>query len=182
MDITDTKAFLKGLKMKLPMPPTPVFYEPPGKFENMSIGNVQVRPIANIEGGRSVNEISANVPIDTPNIIRTKNRASGDIDINFAAPSMVEGQPTVFGMGGSGKFMEGQLDFPQELQVYGAPESQQFGQGLTVDQLRAYLGIPITENTSLNIQGQINPYYIDPVDGTPLGKEKNIGANIEYRF
>jgi hypothetical protein len=104
------------------------------------------------------------------------------VDLNFEAPSMVEGQPTVFGMGGSGNFMKGQVDFPQELQVYGAPESQQFGQGLTVDQLRAYLGIPITENTSVNIQGQINPYYFDSVDGTPLGKEKNIGANIEYRF
>ena len=43
-------------------------------------------------------------------------------------------------------------------------------------------GYENVENTSLNIQGQINPYYFDPVDGTPLGKEKNIGANIEYRF
>lgn len=177
-----TKAFLQGLKMKLPMPPTPVYYEPPGKFENMSIGNMQVRPVANIEGGRSVNEIPIYIPTGKTEAIRTKNRASGDIDVNFATPSMVEGQPTVFGMGGSGNFMEGQVDYPQELQVYGAPESQKFGQGLTVDQLRAYLSMPITENTNLNIQGQINPYYIDPVDGTPLGKEKNIGANIEYRF
>jgi hypothetical protein len=152
----DIKSFFSNLKMKAPQ--------------------------VDISGGRSVNEMPIYLPTGKAEAIRTKNRASGSVDLNFEAPSMVEGQPTVFGMGGSGNFMEGQVDFPQELQMYGMPESQQFGQGLTVDQLRAYLGIPITENTSLNIQGQINPYYFDPVDGTPLGKEKNIGANIEYRF
>ena len=152
----DIKGFLSNLKMKAPQ--------------------------VEITGGRSVNEMPIYLPTGKTEAIRTKNRASGSVDLNFQAPSMVEGQPTVFGMGGSGNFMEGQVKFPEELQVYGAPSSQQFGQGLTVDQLRAYLGIPITENTSLNIQGQINPYYFDPVDGTPLGKEKNIGANIEYRF
>jgi len=152
----DIKGFLSNLKMKAPQ--------------------------VEITGGRSVNEMPIYLPTGKTEAIRTKNRASGSVDLNFQAPSMVEGQPTVFGMGGSGNFMEGQVKFPEELQVYGASASQQFGQGLTVDQLRAYLGIPITENTSLNIQGQINPYYFDPVDGTPLGKEKNIGANIEYRF
>ncbi len=139
-------------------------------------------PEVNIIGGRSVNEMPIYLPTGKTEAIRTKNRAEGSVDLNFTAPSMVEGQPTVFGVGGSGNYMQGQVDYPQEVQAYGAPESQQFGQGLTVNQLRAYLGIPITENTSLNIQGQINPYYFDPVDGTPLGKEKNIGANIEYRF
>ena len=152
----DIKSFFSNLKMKAPQ--------------------------VDISGGRSVNQFAVNLPTSTPNITEIKNRASGNVDLNFEAPSMVEGQTTVFGMGGSGNFMEGQVDYPQELQVYGAPESQKFGQGLTVDQLRAYLSMPITENTNLNIQGQINPYYFDPVDGTPLGKEKNIGANIEYRF
>jgi hypothetical protein len=152
----DVKSFLNKLKMKAPE--------------------------VNIIGGRSVNEMPIYLPTGKTEAIRTKNRAEGSVDLNFTAPSMVEGQPTVFGVGGSGNYMQGQVDYPQEVQAYGAPESQQFGQGLTVNQLRAYLGIPITENTSLNIQGQINPYYFDPVDGTPLGKEKNIGANIEYRF
>lgn len=152
----DVKSFLSKLKMKAPE--------------------------VNISGGRSVNEIPINIPTGTSDIIRTKNRAEGSVDLNFTAPSMVEGQPTVFGFGGSGNFMKGQVDFPQELQAYGAPESQQFGKGLSVNQLRAYLGLPITENTSLNIQGQINPYYVDEVDGMPLGKEKNIGAEIQYRF
>ena len=139
-------------------------------------------PEVNISGGRSVNQFAVNLPTTTPNITETKNRASGSVDLNFEAPSMVQGQPTVFGFGGSGNFMQGQVDFPQELQAYGAPESQQIGQGLSVNQLRAYLGIPITENTSLNVKGQINPYYVDEVDGTPLGEEKNIGAEIQYRF
>jgi len=152
----DIKSFLSNLKMKAPE--------------------------VNISGGRSVNEMPIYLPTGKTEAIRTKNRAEGSVDLNFTAPSMVEGQPTVFGVGGSGNYMQGQVNFPQELQAYGAPESQQFGKGLSVNQLRAYLGLPITENTSLNIQGQINPYYVDEVDGMPLGKEKNIGANIEYRF
>jgi len=152
----DIKSFLSNLKMKAPE--------------------------VNISGGRSVNQFAVNLPTNTPNITETKNRASGSVDLNFEAPSMVQGQPTVFGFGGSGDYMKGQVDFPQELQAYGAPESQQFGKGLSVNQLRAYLGLPITENTSVNIQGQINPYYVDEVDGMPLGKEKNIGAEIQYRF
>jgi len=152
----DIKSFLSNLKMKAPE--------------------------VNISGGRSVNQFAVNLPTTTPNITETKNRASGSVDLNFEAPSMVQGQPTVFGFGGSGDYMKGQVDFPQELQAYGAPESQQFGKGLSVNQLRAYLGLPITENTSVNIQGQINPYYVDEVDGMPLGKEKNIGAEIQYRF
>ena len=139
-------------------------------------------PEVNISGGRSVNQFAVNLPTNTPNITETKNRASGSVDLNFEAPSMVQGQPTVFGFGGSGDYMKGQVDFPQELQAYGAPESQQFGKGLSVNQLRAYLGLPITENTSVNIQGQINPYYVDEVDGKLLGEEKNIGAEIQYRF
>lgn len=152
----DVKTFLSKLKMKAPE--------------------------VNIIGGRSVNEMPIYLPTGKTEAIRTKNRAEGSVDFNFTAPSMVEGQPTVFGVGGSGNYMQGQVDYPQEVQAYGAPESQQFGQGLSVNQLRAYLGLPITENTSVNIQGQINPYYVDEVDGMPLGKEKNIGAEIQYRF
>ena len=152
----DIKGFLSNLKMKAPQ--------------------------VEITGGRSVNEMPIYLPTGKTEAIRTKNRASGNIDLNFSAPSMVEGQPTVFGFGGTGDYMQGQVNYPQEVQAYGLPESQQIGQGLTVNQLRAYLGIPITENTSLNVKGQINPYYFDPVDGTPLGEEKNIGAEIQYRF
>ena len=95
---------------------------------------------------------------------------------------MVKGVPTSFGVGASGQYMLGQVDFPQEVQKYGAPESMKIGKGLTIDQLQAYLNTSITENLDLDVNARINPYYVDPVDGEMLGKDKFIGAKLRYNF
>ena len=139
-------------------------------------------PTINIQGGQKVNPIPIRLPEGTVNAREEINRASGDIGLNFEAPSMVQGMPTSFGFGASGQYMLGQTNFPEELQAYGFPQSQKFGQGLTIDQLSAYLGLPISENVDLNVNARINPYYVDPVDGQMLGKDKFIGANLRYKF
>ena len=139
-------------------------------------------PTINIQGGQKVNKIPIRLPEGTVNAREEINRASGDIGLNFQAPSMVEGVPTSFGMGASGQYMLGQVDFPQEVQKYGAPESMKIGRGLTIDQLQAYLNTPLTENLDLDVNARINPYYVDPVDGQMLGKDKFIGAKLRYNF
>jgi|TARA_R100001440_G_scaffold37760_2_gene57330 hypothetical protein len=139
-------------------------------------------PTINIQGGQKVNPIPIRLPEGTVNAKEKINRASGDIGLNFEAPSMVEGVPTSFGVGASGQYMLGQIDFPQEVQKYGAPESMKIGRGLTIDQLQAYLNTPITENLDLDVNARINPYYADPVDGQMLGKDKFIGAKLRYNF
>ena len=132
-------------------------------------------PTINIQGGQKVNPIPIRLPEGTVNAREEINRASGDIGLNFQAPSMVEGVPTSFGVGASGQYMLGQVD-------YGAPESMKIGTGLTIDQLQAYLNTPITENLDLDVNARINPYYVDPVDGQMLGKDKFIGAKLRYNF
>ena len=102
--------------------------------------------------------------------------------LNFEAPSMVEGVPTSFGVGASGQLYARTSDFPQEVQNYGAPESMKIGKGLTIDQLQAYLNTPITENIDLDVNARINPYFVDPVDGRMLGKDKFVGAKLRYNF
>jgi hypothetical protein len=139
-------------------------------------------PTINLEGGIKVNPIPIRLPEGTVNAREEINRASGDIGLNFEAPSMVDRMPTSFGVGASGQYMLGQIDFPQEVQNYGAPESMKIGKGLTIDQLQAYLNTPITENVDLDVNARINPYYVDPVDGQMLGKDKFIGAKIRYNF
>ena len=139
-------------------------------------------PTINIQGGQKVNPIPIRLPEGTVNAREEINRASGDIGLNFQAASMVEGVPTSFGVGASGQYMLGQVDFPQEVQKYGAPENMKIGKGLTIDQLQAYLNTPITENLDLDVNARINPYYVDPVDGQMLGKDKFIGANLRYKF
>ncbi len=139
-------------------------------------------PTVNLEGGIKVNPIPIRLPEGTVNAREEINRASGDIGLNFEAPSMVDRMPTSFGVGASGQYMLGQVDFPQEVQNYGAPESMKIGKGLTIDQLQAYLNTPITENVDLDVNARINPYYVDPVDGQMLGKDKFIGAKLRYNF
>lgn len=139
-------------------------------------------PTINLEGGIKVNPIPIRLPEGTVNAREEINRASGDIGLNFEAPSMVDRMPTSFGVGASGQYMLGQIDFPQEVQNYGAPESMKIGKGLTIDQLQAYLNTPITENVDLDVNARINPYYVDPVDGQMLGKDKFVGAKIRYNF
>ena len=139
-------------------------------------------PTINIQGGQKVNPIPIRLPEGTVNAREEINRASGDIGLNFEAPSMVQGMPTSFGFGASGQYMLGQVDFPEEVQRYGAPETMKIGRGLTIDQLQAYLNTPITENLDLDVNARINPYYVDPVDGRMLGKDKFVGANLRYSF
>lgn len=139
-------------------------------------------PTINIQGGQKVNPIPIRLPEGTVNAREEINRASGDIGLNFEAPSMVQGMPTSFGFGASGQYMLGQVDFPEEVQKYGAPETMKIGRGLTIDQLQAYLNTPITENLDLDVNARINPYYVDPVDGRMLGKDKFVGANLRYSF
>ena len=139
-------------------------------------------PTINIQGGQKVNPIPIRLPEGTVNAREEINRASGDIGLNFEAPSMVQGMPTSFGFGTSGQYMLGQVDFPEEVQRYGAPETMKIGRGLTIDQLQAYLNTPITENLDLDVNARINPYYVDPVDGRMLGKDKFVGANLRYSF
>ena len=139
-------------------------------------------PTINIQGGQKVNPIPIRLREGTVNAREEINRASGDIGLNFEAPSMVQGMPTSFGFGASGQYMLGQVDFPEEVQRYGAPETMKIGRGLTIDQLQAYLNTPITENLDLDVNARINPYYVDPVDGRMLGKDKFVGANLRYSF
>ena len=90
--------------------------------------------------------------------------------------------PTSFGVGASGQYFTQTDKFPEQLKKFGFPEKVDFGKGLTVDQLSAYLNTPVTENLDLNLNARINPYYVDPVDNQMLGKDKFIGANLEYKF
>jgi hypothetical protein len=181
---TNTKGFLMGLKMKLPEQPKPEFDETQ-RFDNYFIGDTQVMPRAQIEGSVQNN---AKIPLGTIDGeaiygSRDRKRAFGNVGLDFANPnSMVDNVPTTFGVGASGQYFKGEDKFPTELKQFGYPDSQEYGKGLTVDQLNAYLNTPLSENVDLGINARISPYYSDPVDGRMLGKDKYISGEIRYKF
>ena len=74
-------------------------------------------PTVNIQGGRAENRQQINLPNSQPFITTERERAAGNIGLNFEAPSTVQGQPTVFGVDASGQYMLGQ----SLMQRYGLP-------------------------------------------------------------
>ena len=149
------------------------------------LSNIKAKaPNVNIEGSIMDNEKVLMGKLDDEDIYKTRNRARavGDVTLNFQAPSMVGNVPTTFGVGASGQYFTQEDKFPAELKQFGYPDSQEYGKGLTIDQLNAYLNTPLSENVDLGINARISPYYSDPVDGRMLGKDKFIGGEIRYNF
>ena len=192
-EITNTKGFLLGLKAKIPPEEYTGFmtsYDPreienSPRFDDMFIGDTRVIPRAEIEGSVMDNEKVLMGKLDGEDLFKKRDRvrAQGNIGLDFVSPSsMVENKPTVFGVGASGQYFTQADKFPDELKKFGFPEKVEYGKGLTVDQLQAYLNTPITENLDLDVNARINPYYVDPVDGQMLGKDKFIGAKLRYNF
>ena len=171
----DIKSFLNSFKMKVPEGGSSQFY----------IGNTQVIPSANIEGSVQSN---AQIPLGTLDGeeiygARDRKTAFGNVGLNFVTPtSMVDNVPTTFGVGASGQYYTQEDKYPEVLKQFNVPDSQKFGNGLTVDQLNAYLNTPLSENVDLGVNARISPYYTDPVDGRMLGKDKYIGGEIRYKF
>jgi hypothetical protein len=89
----------------------------------------------------------------------------GDVDLEFETPSGIK-----FGGGISPRFFDGEVNFPQEIQNMGAPASQKFGSGLTLEQIRAFLNLPIDETSSVRIGTTFKDDITKPTD-----------ANITYK-
>ncbi len=88
----------------------------------------------------------------SPNPITTEmDFIRGDIDVEFATPSGIE-----FGGGISPRFFEGEVNFPQDIQDMGAPASQKFGSGLTLDQIRSFLNLPVDDTSSVRLGTQFS--------------------------
>ena len=104
------------------------------------------------------------IPI-SPNPITTEtDLIMGNIDLDFQTPSGVQ-----FGGGISPFFVEGETNFPQDLQKMGAPASQKFGSGLSLRQMRAYLGLPIDDTSSVRLDTRFEDDISKPT-----------GANITF--
>jgi hypothetical protein len=147
----NVKNFLSGFNAKLPeeqqvyvpFTPNPELEDKP-KFNNYSIdiGDTRVIPTAKIEGSIQNN---ARIPLGTLDGeeiygARDRKRAFGNVGLDFVTPtSMVDNVPTTFGVGASGQYYTQEDKYPEVLKQFNVPDSQKFGNGLTVDQLNAYL-------------------------------------------
>ena len=136
------------------------------------LSNLKVKtPVVNIEGSRRTNFPEVQLSEGSVFLKNRIDQAQGNVGLGVVTPSGIE-----FGGDVSGSYTKGEVEFPQELQNYGAPESEKYGGGLTVDQLQAYLNIPVTENLDVNVSGGVNPYYRDEQGN------KNVFGQVGMRY
>ena len=111
----------------------------------------------------NVNEFLKSLNMKIPRI-EIEGKKLKQRDFNFETPSGVQ-----FGGGISPFFVEGETNFPQDLQKMGAPASQKFGSGLSLRQMRAYLGLPIDDTSSVRLDTRFEDDISKPT-----------GANITF--
>tara|TARA_Y100000114_G_C11757944_1_gene327942 strand:+ start:2717 stop:3130 length:414 start_codon:yes stop_codon:yes gene_type:complete len=105
----------------------------------------------------------------SPNPIVTEiDSVRGDIDLAFETPSGIQ-----FGGGITPRFFEGEVNFPQDVQDMGAPASQKFGSGLTLDQIRAFLNLPVDDTSSVLLGTQFS---------SDITERPDINLKYEKRF
>ena len=136
------------------------------------ISNLKVKtPVVNIEGSRRTNFPEVQLSEGSVFLKNRIDQAQGNVGVGVVTPSGIE-----FGGDVSGSYTKGEVKFPQELQNFGAPESNKYGGGLTIDQLQGYLNIPVTENLDVNVSGGVNPYYRDEQGN------KNVFGQVGMRY
>jgi|TARA_R100000081_G_scaffold80308_1_gene47326 hypothetical protein len=127
-------------------------------FKNLSMKMPRVQ----IQGAKTTQRNY--IPFSPNPIVTEIDQIAGNVDLDFETPSGVQ-----FGGGLSSRFFDGETNFPKDIQDMGAPASQKFGTGLTLEQLRAYLGVPIDDTSDVRLDARFTSDITEPT-----------GANITY--
>ena len=119
----------------------------------VNIGGVSVEPKIYIQGSGGVNKIPVDLPEGNTEIINSNIDASGKVGFDALTKSGYN-----FGAGLSGNYSKGLLEFPEELQKFGALPVEKYGtRGIDVNRIDAYLNAP----SGLNLRGSYEPQTED---------------------
>ena len=200
---SNVKNFLSGFNMKLPEEQR---ITPQNIPQQLSIGNIEVRPRVVIQGSRRTDTPEVRLPDGSVFLNNQVDQVQGNVGADFRTKSGVE-----FGGDVSGYYTAGKLKFPKELQNLGAPEiekygskginelkaylgmpigdanvgvTQKFSGDMTPRELSAYLNIPLSKNVNLDFNAALDsPAYDAPeVGGEYLGNENRVGGKLTYKF
>ena len=111
------------------------------------VGRYNIRP--NISGSyqRSSVDIPENVDGKTVFINKKYKSGGGNLGFNVTTPNQHN-----FGAGASGNYFTGSMEFPEEIQAFGAPAKINYGEGLTPQNYYAYYNTPEGLSISGNYQ------------------------------
>ena len=115
----------------------------------VNIGGVSVEPKIYIQGSGGVNKIPVDLPEGNTEIIHSNIDAFGKVGFD----ALTKGGYN-FGAGASGNYAKGRLEFPEELQKFGALPVENYGtNGIDINRVNAYLNAP----SGLNLSGAYDP-------------------------
>ena len=121
----------------------------PLRKAGFDIGGVSVVPKINITGSGGIYENPVDSPEIDADIINSNIGASGKVGFDALTKSGYN-----FGAGLSGNYSKGLLEFPEELQKFGALPVQKYGtRGIDLNRIDAYLNAP----SGLNLRGSYEP-------------------------
>ena len=137
----DLNKFSESLKEKI---------NTPLRFD---VGGISIQPKIYIQGSGGVNKIPVVLPEGNTEIINSNIDASGKVGFDALTKSGYN-----FGAGLSGNYSKGLLEFPEELQKFGALPVQKYGtRGIDLNRIDAYLNAP----SGLNLRGNYEPQTDD---------------------
>ena len=101
------------------------------------VGRYNIRP--NISGSYQSSSVDIPENVDGKNVFINKRYKSGggNLGFNVTTPNQHN-----FGAGASGNYFTGSMEFPEEIQAFGAPAKINYGEGLTPEQYYAYYSTP----------------------------------------
>ena len=101
------------------------------------VGRYNIRP--NISGSYKMSSVDIPENIDGKKVFinRRYKSGGGNLGFNVTTPNQHN-----FGAGASGNYFTGSMEFPEELQAFGAPAKVNYGEGFLPQQYNAYYRTP----------------------------------------
>ena len=101
------------------------------------VGRYNIRP--NISGSYHMSSVDIPENVDGKKVFINKRYKSGggNLGFNVTTPNQHN-----FGAGASGNYFTGSMEFPEEIQAFGAPAKVNYGEGLTPQNYYAYYNTP----------------------------------------
>lgn len=101
------------------------------------VGRYNIRP--NISGSYQRSSVDIPENVDGKNVFINKKYKSGGGNLGF---NVITPNQHNFGAGASGNYFTGSMEFPEEIQAFGAPAKINYGEGLTPQNYYAYYNTP----------------------------------------
>jgi hypothetical protein len=107
------------------------------EVSSLEVGDYRITPNVFIDYGSGASDIPQNIDGKQLLLKQKYKKGYGNLGFNVTTPNQHN-----FGAGASGNYFTGSMEFPEELQAFGAPAKVNYGEGFLPQQYNAYYRTP----------------------------------------